>query len=442
MKRLVTMACLAWMLGLWAPVASQGETWPQFRGPRGDGISEAENIPLKWSMDENIAWKTPIPGKGWSSPVLVNEKIWLTTARSRFLSEEEKNARLKDATPFNRNNSNLASQVKLEAIEVDYATGEMLRQVDLFDVPDPGPVHLTNSYASPTPVVEGKFLYCYFGTYGTCCIDTQTAEVLWTNTENALEYNVGPGSSPLLVDDLLILTCDGVNEQYLTALDKRTGKSVWKTPRPPYRIEDGDQRKAYSTPILVEINDQRQVIVPGAQWVCAYDPATGEELWRVDHGRGFSNVPRPVYHDGIVYICTGFNRPELWAIRTDGQGDVSESHVVWRANRQVPTTPSPVLVDGKLYMVSDRGVATCLDKVTGETVWTSRMGGNYSASPTFVDGRIYFCNEAGVTTVLKPGDEYEVLAENDLGERIMASPMFLDKNIVIRTAEHLYRIRE
>lgn len=432
---------LALVTGLLVGTAS-AESWPQFRGPSGDGIAPAKNVPLKWGAEENIVWKTAIPGKGWSSPVLVGGKIWLTTAMVTLLSEEEKNERLKDAKPFQRNQSNLASTIELKAVEVDYETGKLLRTVDLFDVDDPLAVHLTNSYASPTPVAEGKFVYCYFGTYGACCIDTETAKVVWKNNDNALEYYVGPGSSPVVVGDVVILTCDGVNEQYITAIDKKTGKTAWKTPRPPFRTEDGDRKKAYATPLVVEINGQTQVIIPGAQWVCAYDPQTGKELWRADHGSGFSNVPAPVFENGTVYICSGFMRPQLVAIRTDGEGDVTNSHIEWTFSRQVPTTPSPVVVDGRIYMVSDRGVATCVDAATGQEVWTSRMGGNYSASPTYANGLIFFCSESGMTTVIKPGDEYEVVAENDLGERIMANPIFLDGNLVIRTAENLCRIRE
>ncbi|GAA4422979.1 PQQ-binding-like beta-propeller repeat protein [Bremerella cremea] len=439
---MIRACALALLVAIGSQVsAAAPDGWPQFRGPNGDGVSDAKNVPLHWSATENVAWKTPIPGKGWSSPVLVGDKIWLTTALVEFLSDEEKAERLKDAKPFMKNSSNIASDVKLQAIEVDYKTGEVVRTLDLFEVERPLAVHLTNSYASPTPVVEGNLLYCYFGTYGTCCIDTQSAEVVWKNNENALEYYVGPGSSPVLVGDKLILTCDGVNEQYITALDKKTGETAWKTSRPPYRTEDGDQKKAYATPLVVETNGKTQVIIPGAQWVCSYDPETGKELWRCDHGSGFSNVPRPIYNDGIVYICSGFMRPQLVAIRTDGEGDVTQTHIDWTFSRQVPTTPSPVYVDGKIYMVSDRGVATCVDAITGKDVWTNRMGGNYSASPTVADGRIYFCNEAGLTTVIKPGDEYDVLAENDLGERIMASPIFLDGNLVIRTSDHLFRIQ-
>jgi len=423
-------------------VAQAENSWPQFRGPSGDGITTAQNVPTKWSQDKNVVWKTATPGKGWSSPVLVGNKIWMTTSITKYLSDEEKNERLKNEKPFQRKQALLAESIDLFAIEMDYETGKITNQIKLFSVKEPGPVHLTNSYASPTPVVEGKFVYCFFGTYGACCIDTDKKSVVWRNTENKLQHNVGPGSSPVLVDDVLVLTCDGVEKQYVTALDKRTGTTVWTTKRPPIRADDGDRRKAYATPLAIQHHGQTQVVIPGAQWVCSYNPANGEELWRVDHGSGFSNVPRPLYQDGVVYICTGFMRPELWAIEVDGRGDVTDSHVLWAMNRQVPATPSPILVDGNIYMVSNNGVGTCVDAESGDIVWTKRFGGDYSASPTFADGLIYFCNEDGKTLVIQPGQEFDVVAENELGEKIMASPIFLDGNIILRTSENIYRIAE
>jgi len=436
--RLFAFFAVSWF----AATLNGAESWPQFRGPDGNGISAAKHLPQTWSQNQNIAWKTAIDGQGWSSPVLVGKRIWLTTANPVFLTEEEKNERLKDAKPFQRRQANIARRVELKAVEIDYESGEIIRTVDLFDVKKPGPVHLTNSYASPTPVADEGFLYCFFGTYGACSVDMETGEIVWRNTENEIEHNVGPGSSPAVIGDLLVLTCDGVDKQYVTALNKYTGKTVWTTQRPPFRVTDGDQMKAYSTPLGVEVNGKTQIIIPGAQWVVAYDPESGDELWRVDHGKGFSNVPRPIAQDGVVYICTGFTRPELWAIRTDGKGDVTETHVEWTMARQVPTTPSPVLVDGRIYMVSDRGVATCVDAKTGDVLWSGRLGGNFSASPTYADGKIYFCNESGVTKIVEPGDELNVVAENDLEERIMANPIFVDGNIVLRTSQALYRIKE
>ncbi|MEX0793105.1 MAG: PQQ-binding-like beta-propeller repeat protein [Pirellulaceae bacterium] len=414
--------------------------WPQFRGPRGDGVAEVKDAPLRWSPTENIAWRTEVPGTGWSSPVLLGDKIWITTADVEEATKEQFEKKLADAPPFAQRTSALASRVVLKAVEVDLATGELGKVVELFEVTDPDPVHATNSYASPTPVTDGTHLYCHFGTYGTVCVDPASGKILWKNEEHRLRHNVGPGSSPILEGEHLILACDGVDLQYVAALDKETGKTVWRTERPEHRNEDGDRLKAYTTPLMVRSPERTQVVILGAQWLCGYDPNTGEELWRFDHGEGFSNVPTPVHKDGVVFISTGFTRPELVAVRIDGDGDVTETHELWRMNRQVPTKPSPVLVDNRLYMVSDRGVATCVDIKTGETVWVERLGGNHSTSPTLAEGRIYFSDEDGKTTVLQPGDQYKVLAENDLKEQIMATPIFLDGLIILRTDKAVYRI--
>lgn len=422
------------------PNAQVRAEWPQFRGPNGDGVADAKDVPITWSTSEKITWRTEIPGTGWSSPILVGDKIWLTTAEVKEATKEEFENKLADAPPFAQRTSALASRVVLKAVEVDLATGELGKVVVLFEVFNPDPVHATNSYASPTPVTDGARLYCHFGTYGTACVDPASGKVLWKNEEHRLQHNVGPGSSPILEGEHLILVCDGVDLQYIAALDKVTGKTVWRTERPEYRQEDGDRLKAYSTPLMVREGDRSQLVIVGAQWLCGYDPATGEELWRFDHGDGFSNVPVPVHKYGVVFISTGFTRPELVAVRIDGQGDVTETHELWRMDRQVPTKPSPVLVDDRLYMVSDRGVATCVDIKTGETVWVERLGGNHSTSPTLAEGRLYFSDEDGKTTVLQPGDQYKVLAENDLKEQIMATPIFLDGVIVLRTEKAVYRI--
>ncbi|MEX0793847.1 MAG: PQQ-binding-like beta-propeller repeat protein, partial [Pirellulaceae bacterium] len=373
--------------------------WPQFRGPRGDGVAEVKDAPLRWSTTENIAWRTEVLGTGWSSPILVGDKIWMTT------SEVEGKG-----------------PVVLKAVEVDLASGELGKIVELFQIVEPVALHTTNSNASPTPVTDGSRLYCHFGTYGTCCVDTATAKVVWRNQEHQLDHDTGPGSSPVLVGEHLIFPCDGLDVQYVAALDKETGETVWRTDRPQHR----NRRKAHSTPLVTQVNGKTQVIIVGAQWVCGYDPATGEELWRFDFGDGYSNVPCPVYQDGVIYISTGFDKADLVAVRIDGTGDLTETGEVWRMNRQVPTTPSPVLAAGRLYMVSDRGVATCVDLKTGDSIWVERLGGNFSASPTLAEGRIYFFGEDGRTTVIEPGDQYKVLAENDLKEKIKASPIFLD----------------
>ncbi|MEM9657811.1 MAG: PQQ-binding-like beta-propeller repeat protein, partial [Planctomycetota bacterium] len=325
------------------PVSS----WPQFRGPGGQGHAAA--APLRWSEGENVVWKTELPGRGWSSPIVVDGRVWLTSAIETEAAGAELDSLLEPLQGRPGADQMAAvSKIDLWVMEFDWATGQPLRKMKAFTVERPDPIHGFNSHSSPTPVYDDGRLFCHFGTYGTACIDVKSGETLW-RTKLELEHGVGPGSSPALCDDLLIIPCDGMERQFIAALDKRTGKTVWSTPRPPIRIENGDMRKAFSTPLVVEVDGRRQVVVPGAQWFAAYDPVNGEEIWRVDHGAGFSNVPRPVFDGERLYLCTGFSHPELVAIHPDGSGDVTETHVAWRWRRQVPTIPSPVVVDGLVF---------------------------------------------------------------------------------------------
>src|SRR6476620_4547384 len=300
--------------------------WPQFRGPTGQGVSDERNLPLTWSETKNIRWKTAIPGRGWSSPVIQGERIWLTTA-----TEEGKS---------------------LRAIAVDVNTGAIQQDVEVFRLKSPKLLNAKNSFASPTPVIEGDRIYLHFGAYGTACI-TQTGGIVW---KTKLEYDNGqhgPGGSPVLYDDLLIVSCDGLEQQFVVALDKATGKVRWKKMREGYQ--------AYTTPLIVKLPTGDQVISPGAFRAVSYDPHNGKELWQVTYGEGFSNVPRPVYGDGLVFICTGFQQPSLLAVRIDGKGDITKSKVAWKMDRGAPLTPSPLLVGSELYLVTDNGIATCLD---------------------------------------------------------------------------------
>ena len=412
--------------------------WPQFRGPDGQGHSEATHLPLTWDENTNIAWKVPITGVGWSSPVVAYGKIWLTTATQVTASEADRAERTADSVIASQ--LDVAQAISLWAIELDLQTGLSAKMHKLFDVESPQPVHSLNSYASPTPVIDSGRLYCHFGDYGTACVDTSTGQIIWQKRLQ-IDHGVGPGSSPLLYDDLLILVCDGMDKQYVTALHAANGEVAWHTDRPEIRATKGDFRKAFATPLLINVDGNDQVIIPGAQWCVAYEPRSGKEIWRVDYDSGFSNVPCPVYDGEHVFICTGFGSDELWAVRPTGRGDVTQTHVDWKKKKQIPKMSSPLLWKNLLYIVSDSGVAQCFDASTGEDKWKERMGGKYSASPLYSDGKIYFCSHEGRTTVIAPGDEYQVLAENDLDGQLMASPIVADGDLLLRTDSHLYRIR-
>ncbi len=437
--RLFKATCISFFLLLAVPIASTGaEDWPQFRGPTGQGHSTAKDIPLRWSESENIAWKVPIVGRGWSSPVVLGGQIWLTTAiETEGSSEELQQAVERVGAPVP--NPYVAGHVTLKAICIDRDNGRILHDLTLFQTDEPVVLNTMNSYASPTPVVEAGRVYCDFGAMGNACVDTATGKIVWSR-HLSVEHQVGPGSSPILYGDTLILTRDGCDQQYITALDKTTGRTVWKTPRPPHDTAVMVYRKAFTTPVVFEDNGVDQMVVLGAQWIVSYDPAIGKERWRVDTGPTFSNASCPAYGDGLVYVCTAYGGTRMYAIRTDGRGDVTDTHIAWEVQRSTPRRTSPLLVDGRLYLVSERGVASCVDAETGEVYWSERLDGAFSASPVFADGHVYFFGENGTATVIQLGDSFRTLAENHIDGRIMATPAFVDRSVILRTDTHLYRI--
>lgn len=407
---LLTLACIC------PSVASSAEVWPDFRGPQADGTCAAQHLPVTWSETKNIRWKTPIHDVGWSSPVLWGDQVWLTTA-----PEDGR---------------------KAFAVAVDRRSGRVLFDLKIFDVENPQPRHAFNSYASPSPVIEEGRVYVHFGAHGTACLDTATGRTLWARQDIACDHFRGPGSSPLLFENLLILTFDGIDVQYLTALDKATGKTIWKTARSTeFGDIDGDMRKAYTTPFMIEVAGKKQLISCGAKAAMAYEPRTGKEIWKVRYS-GFSNTSRPVAAHGLVYLNTGFGKPELWAVRPNGQGDVTTTHVVWKSLKAIPAKPSPVVVGESIFMAADAGMATCLDARSGEVVWQKRLAGQFSASPIVAAGRVYFWSQEGKTTVVAAKREYELLAENTLDDGFMASPAVVGDSLIVRTKKRLLCIEE
>ena len=394
--------------------AAAPEDWPQFRGPTGQGHSSESGLPVQWSETQNIVWKAPLSG-GWSSPVIAAGRVWVTAV---------------DAT---RNKRGEDSVVSLRLIGLDVATGREVINTEVFRIDGPGAINLKNSRASPTPIIDGDRIYVHFGADGTAALST-AGNVLWS-TRLRYDAQHGNGGSPVLYRDLLIVNCDGWgDEAYVVALDTQTGKSRWRTSRRrPWS-------QAYSTPLVIRVGEEDQVLSVGAYRAVAYEPLTGKEIWRVSYGEGFSNVPRPVFGQGLVFIATGFQEPALMAVRADGRGDVTRTHVAWTLTRGAPYTPSPILVGDELYYVSDTGVLSCVDAKTGQMIWQQRISGNYSASPVFADGRIYVLSEEGVTTVFAPGRTFQRLGENHLDGSSLASIAVSDRSFFIRTDTHLYRI--
>ncbi len=398
-----------------ASARAEEAAWPQFRGPTGQGHADARHLPTTWDDQQNVAWNVLIRGRGWSSPVIVDDQVWLTTATDQGHS--------------------------LRAICVHRDRGKIVHDVEVFHRSDLPAINAKNTYASPTPIADGPLLYVHFGTLGTACIERATGRVVWRNDELQLDHKEGPGSSPVVHGHHLIIPCDGMDVQYLAALDKETGELAWRSDRPEPHDPNPDFRKAYCTPLVIDVDNRALVVSPAASRVLAYEPATGEAVWQVDY-EGFSNVPRPVFGDGLVFVATGYMKPSLLAIRPDGRGNVTDSHVVWRYARGVPNSPSPLWIDHRLYMVSDKGVGTCLDARTGEPVWTERLGGNFSASGVYADGHIYWPSEEGFTYVIRPGETYDLIAKNALPEAILASPAVAGRALYIRTEMRLYRVED
>jgi outer membrane protein assembly factor BamB len=435
------MPRVAWIAVALALVpAARGDSWSQWRGPDGQGHApDAHDLPVTWSETENVAWKTPLPGRGWSSPVIEGDRIWLTTAIETPVAVVEKERRLAG----NRFAAwlEVSGPVVFRAICVDRMTGRLLHDVELFRCESPAPIHAINTYASPSPVLGDGRLFCHFGTYGTACIDTTTAAVAWTNRDFVVNHENGPGSSPVLWRDRLILTLDGSDVQEIVALDPATGRLAWRTPRSGELPADPDHKKAYGTPLVVPLGGRDVLLSPAADWLYGYDPATGRELWRMSYGTlGFSIVPRPVVAHGLAFISTSFNQPELLAVQL-GDGTAA-ARIAWREKKGAPSKPSMLVVGDELYVVGDRGVATCLDARTGKSRWVARLGGDISSSPLSADGRIYVGNHEGRTFVIRPGTSFDLVATNELDGQIMATPAALGRAIYLRTDAALYRLEK
>jgi outer membrane protein assembly factor BamB len=412
--------------------------WNQFRGPNGDGKSTEKNLPVEFGETKNVRWKTPIHDEGWSSPVVWDKQIWVTTGRE-------------DGS-------------ELFAVCVDLQSGKIIHDIKVFEVAHPQKEWQGhNSHATPTPVIETGRIYVHFGTYGTACLDAKTGKRLWERRNLNCDHRVRPASSPIIDDDSLFLHFDGVDTQFVAALDKRTGKTLWLKHRKvdsdlgdvlkaeglsevdiekTKKAKPNDNRKAYGTPTLITFQGEKQLISPGAEVTFAYNPVNGQELWHVRHpGWGWNTACRPIFEHGLVYFTTGLSK-RLLAVTPSGIGDVTDTHVAWRNRRFVPNMPSPLVVDGLLFMVSDNGFATCLEAKTGRELWRERLraGGDHWASPLYADGKIYFSGKEGVVSVIAAAGEFRLLAENRFDASFIASPAVAGDAIILRSLRNLYCI--
>ena len=410
--------CLVFILS-----AQAQENWTHLRGCNLDGHSNSKNAPVNWSETSNIVWKTAIRGVAWSSPVVYGDQIWTSSATQN--GEE------------------------MFAVCTDFNSGKIFKEVMLFKPDSVQHIHPTNSYATSTPCIEEDFVYVHFGTYGTACVDTRTFEIVWTRTDLKCDHMQGAASSPILYKNLLILHIEGTDVQYLIALDKRTGKTVWKTERPQefYKDVEPVYRKAYCTPIVVSVNGKDQLISNGAQLCIAYEPETGKEIWQVFYGDD-STVSMPLSYGGLVFVNSGWMFPKdggtfycrLLAVDPTGNGDVTKTKVKWETATDVPQISTPVIVDSLIYMVHERGDLTCLKARNGEVIWKTKLNGQFNASVLYASGNIYLFGVKGKIYVIKPGLSYQLVSENQLDGMVKATPAIVRDNIIFRTDKFLYRI--
>lgn len=404
-------------------VLTSAQDWTKFRGPTGDGHVTVKSIPLKWSDTENVKWKVSVPGKGWSSPVISKGKIYLTSAVAEGDNQ--------DAADVSR---------ELRVICYDSSNGKEIWDTKVFgQKPLKRPIHHKNSHASPTPIIEGGKVYVHFGHMGSACLDLK-GKILWKNNELKYDPIHGNGGTPIIVDNLFFYSADASTNPFVVALDKNTGKVLWKK----LRSETAQSRKfSFSTPTLISMGGSSQIISPASGAVFSYDSKTGEELWSVDYG-GWSVIPKPGVYKNMIYVGTGYERAHILGIRVDekSKGNVTESHVEWEITKRAPNTPSFMVVDDLLYFISDGGIATCVEPLTGEVIWQERTAGPISASPVHFNGMIYFLDEQGKTTVIKAGRKFEIIAENKIKERTLASFGISEGAIYIRSEKSLFRIGE
>lgn len=395
--------------------------WTHFRGSNLDGMADVEFCPIKWSPDSNIVWKTNIHGRGWSSPVVYDDQIWMTTA-----TEDGK---------------------EMFAVCADFNSGDILFDIKVFSPDSVYRKHNINSYATPTPCIEKSSVYVHFGTYGTACINTADGSIRWKRTDLNCLHVQGPGSSPIIYKDLLILHLEGTDRQLIYALNKMTGETIWEIERPAdiYNQLEPIGKKAYITPLIINVNGNDIMISNGSAMCAAYDPKNGKEIWRIVRGED-STIAMPFYEDGMVYFHTGFitngadKFAELMAVNPDGKGDIASSNIKWKIETPILQLSTPLIKDGLIYTVDTKNVMMCLDAKTGEEKWTKRLIGKFNSSPVYADGNVYLSSTNGETTVIKEGAELNIIAENKLEGEIWTTPAIVKNSLLIRTSEFLYRI--
>jgi len=419
---LKTFALLLLMLPFMKISLAQNSDWTHFRGSRLNAIAAGESIPLKWDAS-TTKWKTEIHGRGHSSPVVFGGQIWVTTAT---LDGKE-----------------------LYAVCIDFQTGKIIHDIKVFTSEQEIGKHGINTYASPTPCIEKGFVYVHFGSLGTACLRTTDGSVVWKRTDLKCNHVQGPGSSPVLYKNLLILHFEGTDVRYIVALDKTTGKEVWRTDRPedPYKPLPAIGKKAYITPLIINIKGRDMLISNGSAVCCAYDPMNGKEIWRVVRGAE-STVPMPFSENGIVYFYTGSMEDpaptytEMLAISPEGRGDITNSGVIWKRRDDITHTQmlTPVIKDGLIYTVNTKNLLMCLDASNGKEIWSERQRSDHNASPVYVNGNVWFFSVKGEVLAVKAGRTHETVARNQMDSGIWATPAFIRNSVILRTEKYICRI--
>jgi outer membrane protein assembly factor BamB len=403
--------------------SSQDKNWTHFRGSSLNGISDSKDIPLSWD-DSAIKWKTRIHDEGYSSPVVYDNQVWVTTA-----------------TPDGK---------ELYAVCTDFQTGQILYDIKVFTPDEVEGKHSLNTYASPTSCIEKGFLYVHYGSLGTACINTSDGSIVWKRTDFKCKHAQGPASSPIIYKNLLILHFEGTDSRFIVALDKSNGKVVWKTDRPeePYQPLAPIGRKAYITPLIMNVDGHDMLISNGSAVCIAYNPETGKEIWRVVDGAE-STIAMPFSENNIVYWYTGFSMgddgrkyTELVAVNPNGKGDITGTNVLWKKREELSRNQSltPVIKDGLIYTVNTRNIMMCIDAATGKEIWSTRVPSNYDSSPIYIDGKIFFFSVKGEVTVIRAGRKFEPVAKSQMDSGIWATPAVLRNSVILRTQKYLYRI--
>lgn len=417
-------------------VGAEEGYWNQFRGPHADGTTQATGLPTSFSEGSpEVLWKTAVKGRAWSSPVVWGDQIWVTNAPEITNPEGATNQ-----DSFSKGAKPLETPIRLSAVCLDLKSGKVIHDLTVFEIFEPQYTHPTNSYASPTPWIEEGRIYVHFGTYGTACIDTRTGKKIWENRELECHHWRGPGSSPVVYGELIYLTFDGYDKQFIAALNKNTGKQVWKRDRGiDYQTDNGDRKKAYSTPQIVDAGDRKVLVSPFAMATIAYTPETGEPVWTVFHG-GMNVGSRPLFGNGLVYISAGSGNDSLIAVDPKGTGDITKSNIKWRSGRMIPKRASQVLVGKNYFMMEDGGVCSCLDALTGKVIWAKRVAGSYWSSPLYAAGHLYCCSQDGKVSVIKADEEFELVHETMFDDGFTASPIVAGDSLILRSHSHIYRI--